>query len=236
MKVRLSRENSRALDARAMAEYGLPGLVLMENAGRGVVDKICQFGIDGPIVVCCGKGNNGGDGLVIARHLDLRRISVEVLLFADPAELSGDALVNYQVAVAAQIPMVICPASSDPAPPWRHLMGEKLRRAGWIVDALLGTGFQGNLRAPYDKAIEYLNRAARPVVAVDLPSGLDCDTGHPAIPTVRATHTCTFVAEKLGFAADAAHAYLGVVHVLDIGAPRILVEDVLRTAEREQRK
>jgi NAD(P)H-hydrate epimerase len=85
----LNRQQVREVDRRAIAEYGMSGLVLMENAGRGVADKLCQCGVDGPVVICCGKGNNGGDGFVIARHFDLRRLSVKVLLFAEPAELTG---------------------------------------------------------------------------------------------------------------------------------------------------
>ncbi len=228
MKSALSRTEVREIDQRAMLEYGIPGLVLMENAGRGVVDKICQFGIDGPVLICCGKGNNGGDGLVIARHLDLRRVTVEVLLFANPAELTGDALTNYQIVAKTEIPLTICDDATEPAPNWRHLLSEKARRAGWIVDALLGTGATGEPRYPLNLAIEYINRAQRPVIAVDVPSGLDCDTGKPATATIRATHTCTFVGKKLGFHLPEAEPYVGVMHVLDIGAPRELVEEYFR--------
>jgi len=228
MKTSISRDEARELDRRAAAEFGIPTLVLMENAGRGVADKICQFGIDGPVIICCGKGNNGGDGLVIARHLDLRRVSVEVLLFCEPGELAGDALTNYQIVSRSKIPLMVCADASEPAPSWRHAVSEKFRRAGWIVDALLGTGAVGAPRPPYDKAIEYLNRAERPVVSVDLPSGLDCETGIPAAQTVQATHTCTFVGPKPGFAQPAAQAVLGKVHVLNIGAPRVLVDEYFR--------
>src|SRR5213593_3594583 len=91
----LNREQVREVDRRAIDEYGMSGLVLMENAGRGCADKLCELGIAGPVVICCGKGNNAGDGFVIARHLDLRGVAVKVVLWSDPAELQGDAGANY---------------------------------------------------------------------------------------------------------------------------------------------
>ena len=91
----LTRRQVREVDRRAVEDYGMSGLVLMENAGRGVADKLCELGVGGLVVVCCGRGNNGGDGFVIARHLDLRRIAVKVLLLAEPAELTGDAAANF---------------------------------------------------------------------------------------------------------------------------------------------
>jgi len=206
-----------------MEEYGICGLVLMENAGRGVADTLCRLGIAGPVVIACGKGNNAGDGFVIARHLDLRGYEVRLLLWADPAELSGDAAVNYQIVARTGISQ----ARGDSA-----AIGSQvdawLAEAGWIVDALLGTGAQGEPRAPLDAAIQKINASPVATLAVDLPSGLDCDTGAAASNTIVATHTCTFVAPKPGFFAPGADRYTGRVHVLDIGAPRQLVEEMLR--------
>src|SRR5918911_70384 len=93
----LTRAEARALDRRAMDEFGVPGIVLMENAGRGMADLLRALGVGGPVVVCCGKGNNGGDGFVLARHLDNAGIPVRVLLFANPEELAGDAAVNHRI-------------------------------------------------------------------------------------------------------------------------------------------
>jgi NAD(P)H-hydrate epimerase len=206
-------------------QYGVSGLVLMENAGRGCADVLCQLGIAGPVAICCGAGNNGGDGFVIARHLDLRGEAVKVLLWADPGRLRGDAAENYRIIAQAGPPIVPFGAEHDS----EHLAAE-LADADWIVDALLGTGASGEPRAPLAEVIAQLNAHPGKKMAVDVPSGLDCDTGSPASHTFRADHTCTFVAAKLGFAAAAARVYLGRLHVLDIGAPRRLVEEVL--AER----
>jgi NAD(P)H-hydrate epimerase len=215
----LSRDQVRALDRRAIDEYGLPGLVLMENAGRGCVDVLCRLGCRGPVAIVCGKGNNAGDGFVIARHLDLRGIAVKCLVLGPPGELRGDAAANCAIAAKAGIPLV------DLSGPWNgDRLGAELAGAEWIVDALLGTGASGAPRPPWDDAIRRMNARAARKLAVDLPSGLDCDTGLPAEPTFRAEHTCTFVARKIGFANPAAAEFLGEVHVLDIGAPRRLVE------------
>jgi len=141
----LTREQVREVDRCAITDYGMTGLVLMENAGRGCADLLCRQGINGPVVLCCGKGNNGGDGFVIARHLDLRGYDVRVLLFCDPAELAGDAAANYTTIELAGLPIFRCPAG-DPQP-W---LNEQLADADWIVDALLGTGARGEPRPPLD--------------------------------------------------------------------------------------
>ncbi len=206
----LSRDRVRQLDQRAMSEYGMPGILLMENAGRGVAEKLCQFGAPGSVVVCCGPGNNGGDGFVIARHLDLRRVTVKVLVWGDPARGTGDASVNYRILQHSGVPIVKMTGSADAA--------AQLAGAAWLVDALLGTGAKGEPRSPLDAVIDAINASGLPVMAVDLPSGLDCDTGQSARHTIRAAHTCTFVAQKPGFLVAGAEQFTGQVHVVDIGA------------------
>jgi NAD(P)H-hydrate epimerase len=213
----ISRDQARELDRRAVDEYGMNSLVLMENAGRGVADRLCNLGLTGPVLVCCGPGNNGGDGFVVARHLDLRGIPVEVLLVVQ-AKLRGDALANYRILERSGVQIRQCPDG---------LVIPVLREPDWIVDALLGTGAQGEPRPAMARAIAAINASQARVLAVDLPSGLDCDSGQPASHTVRASETCTFVAWKRGFSNPAARAYLGVVHVLDIGAPGKLVAEML---------
>ncbi len=190
----LSRDQVREVDRRAIDEYGMSGLVLMENAGRGVADTLLTLGVHGPVVVCCGKGNNGGDGFVIARHLDNRGKAVRVLLFADPAELRYDAAANWHILERAGIPFETFNKDVTPTQLKPHLAD-----ADWIVDALLGTGASGEPQPPYSAAIEAINGAVRRVLAVDLPSGLDCDSGVAFTQTVTADHTCTFVAAKPGF-------------------------------------
>lgn len=225
MQATLNRRQVREIDARAISEYGMSGLVLMENAGRGLADKLLQFGVAEPVVICCGKGNNGGDGFVMARHLDLRRVAVKVLVWGDPNALRGDAATNYRILARCPVPIEVF-LRHDPG-----RLANCLDNAGWIVDALLGTGAEGPLREPFSAVIEQLNAHPAPKLAVDLPSGLDCDTGLAGPQTIRARHACTFVALKPGFLAPGAAAYVGEAHVLDIGAPRSLVESALREAQ-----
>jgi NAD(P)H-hydrate epimerase len=218
----LTRQQCQLLDRRAVEEYGIPGAVLMENAGRGVADVLERIGVAGPVVVACGKGNNAGDGFVIARHLDLLGHKVQVLLWTEPDELAGDAGLNYRILERTGVPI------ERLGPPYGvPQAAARLAGAAWVIDALLGTGARGEPRPPFDGAIDLLNASDVPLLAVDVPSGLDCDTGRPSAHTIRASHTCTFVAPKPGLLAPGAEVYTGRLHVLDIGAPRKLVEEML---------
>ncbi len=215
----LTREQVRELDRRAIEEFGVPGVVLMENAGRGMAELLRSLGINGLVVICCGKGNNGGDGFVIARHLDNAGVRVRVLLFGDPAQLSGDAAINYRIVAASGISVELF---AGPV-----LDEERLRRqladADWIVDALFGSGLRGAIQPPFDRIIAAINAAAARVFAVDIPSGLDCDTGKPLGIAVRAHHTATVAALKKGFREPSAATWLGQVHLIGMGAPRALL-------------
>jgi NAD(P)H-hydrate epimerase len=215
----LTREQSRDLDRRAMDEFAVPGIVLMENAGRGMAELLRSLGIAGPVVVCCGKGNNGGDGFVIARHLDNAGVRLRVLLFADPAGLTGDAAVNHAILARAGVPITVMAGSTLDEGQLRA----ELTTADWIVDALFGSGLQGPVRPPFDRVIAAINASRAGVFAVDIPSGLDSDTGQPMGATVRAHHTATVAALKRGFVEPAAREWLGKVHVIDMGAPRRLM-------------
>lgn len=214
----LTRQQVRDVDRRALMEFGLSGLVLMENAGRNSAELLRSLGIVGPVVICCGKGNNGGDGFVIARHLENAGINVRVLLCVDPKSLTGDAAANLFVLQQAKTPVV------EPPIDWQA----ELSNADWIVDALLGTGTVGTIREPFLSAINAINDAKRRVFAIDIPSGLDCDTGQPLGDCVRADHTATFVARKPGFVVAGANNWTGKVHVIDIGVPHTLLRSYCR--------
>jgi NAD(P)H-hydrate epimerase len=220
----LTRDEARELDRRAMDEFGVPGLVLMENAGRGMAELLLALGTWGPVVVCSGPGNNGGDGFVIARHLDNAAVPVRVLLFGDASRLAGDAAVNYRILTLSGVPRK---AYGRDEPDEDGLRAE-LNGADWVVDALFGSGLRGPLRPPFDRVVAAINAGGARVFAVDIPSGLDCDTGRPMGPTVRAHHTATVAALKKGFAESAAREWLGQVHVVGMGAPRRLLEGLAR--------
>jgi NAD(P)H-hydrate epimerase len=224
----LSREEARELDRRAAADFAVPGVVLMENAGRGMAELLLSLGVRGTVVVACGKGNNGGDGLVIARHLDIAGAAVRVVLFDAPEDATGDAAINHAIVARTRIPRTVL--AGDPFDEER--LAGILRDADWVVDALFGSGLRGLVRPPYDRVIAAINASGARVFAVDIPSGLDADTGTAPGPTVRATHTATVVAPKIGFASPGAAAWLGEVHVIGMGAPRELLESAGPSGDR----
>jgi NAD(P)H-hydrate epimerase len=191
----------------------MSGLVLMENAGRGVADVMCDLGIDGPVFIACARGNNGGDGFVLARHLDLRDHDVHVLLCCDAKDLLGDAAINHAILTKTDVTLYHW---SEPS------YEDMLSQADWVVDALLGTGARGDPRPPMDRVIRQLNDVEARRLAIDVPSGLECDSGQLGSPTFRADHTCTLVAAKPGLLQPEAASHVGTLHVLDIGVPRKL--------------
>ena len=215
----LTRDQTRELDRRAIEEFGVPGIVLMENAGRGMAELLRTLGINGLVVLCCGKGNNGGDGFVMARHLDNAGTRVRVLLFGDPAQLCGDAAINHRIVAASGIPLeVFAGPTLD-----EERLKRQLAEADWIVDALFGSGLRGAIQPPFDRIIATINATAARVFAVDIPSGLDSDTGQPLGIAIRAHHTAAVAAMKKGFLMSSAAAWVGQVHVIDMGAPRCLL-------------
>ena len=226
----LSCEQARAVDARAVASYGMTGLVLMENAGHGCAQWLRHWGINGPVVICCGKGNNAGDGFVIARHLDLHGATVRVLLWCPPESLEGDALVNYRIIERSDIVIERADQAS------RGTLIAWLAEADWIIDALLGTGARGELRPPLDTAVTLMNQASTRKLAIDAPSGLDCDTGKPARVTFVADYTCTLVAAKTGLVQPNARPYVGELQVVGIGLPRKMLADLARDHDTEQNR
>jgi len=210
----LSRSEVRALDARAVEELGLPTLLLMENAGRGAAALLRDHLRPGATVaILCGPGNNGGDGGVVARHLDGWGFNVRVAWLDKPGGLVGDPAVQHRILERAFI------AQSMWNEPTREEIDAFLGDAAWVVDGLLGTGADRPVEGRLRRIIEAVNASGRPVLALDLPSGLDADSGEPLGIAVRARLTATFVAPKLGFDEPGAVDYTGEVHVVDIGLP-----------------
>jgi len=213
----MTRQQVRGVDSWAIDEIGVPGVVLMENAGRGCVEVICRQlkGLERPkVCIFCGTGNNGGDGYVIARHLRNRGFEVVVALCGQPGKVRGDAKTNLDILerLGQRIELV------DPAEGGTgRRVSELAGGADMIVDALFGTGLAGELRGGYAELIERINEQGCQVLAVDIPSGLDCDTGRPLGAAIRAKWTVTFVAVKRGFTAEGAQRYTGEVHVASIG-------------------
>lgn len=213
----LNREQSRRIDELATQQFGMNSLVLMENAGRSLATLLKRVGGGGKTIICCGKGNNAGDGFVMARHLCNRGGDVRVLLWDAPDALQGDAATNFAILQHCNVAIERVERVTDE-------VEDQMQGAGWLVDALLGTGAAGPPRPPYDEAIRAMNASGSKILAVDVPSGLDCDTGQPNEPCIRALHTGTFATTKTGFQQPGAARYTGNVHVLDIGVPRGIVD------------
>ena len=220
--IHLSRAQVREIDRRSIADYHIPGIVLMENAARAAADVACEI-LDGDcvgeILILCGGGNNGGDGLAVARHLHNRGADVELALTIDPASYKGDALINWQIVSAMKLP-------AHPATP--ELIADTA--AVLLIDAIFGTGLTQAPRDPFPALVQAIAATRIPILAIDLPSGMDCDTGLPPGACIRATRTVTFVAEKIGFANPTAHTYLGQVAIGPIGCPIELIDQVAHEA------
>ena len=213
----MARDEVRAIDAWAIHTLGIPGVVLMENAGRTcaelIVDKL-QSIAEPKVCIFCGTGNNGGDGYVIARHLINSGLKVAVVVCGDRAKIKGDAKINLDILERMGQPIErLNPADGDIA----DRIGSYTAGADMLVDALFGTGLKGQVSDGYQQVIEGMNACRCPILAVDIPSGLDCDSGEPLGAAIKARWTVTFVAAKKGFACAAAGPYTGEIFVASIG-------------------
>jgi NAD(P)H-hydrate epimerase len=214
-----TRDEIRDFDRYAIEMLGVPGIVLMENAGRQIAEvaRAMLAGRAKPrVVILAGPGNNGGDGFVVARHLAMAGIRAEVVLLVPREKTTGDADTNLRILETLGFQVRVLAGDIEAA--LRELV-PLLAKADLVVDGLLGTGTRGEIREPYASAIGAVNEAKRPVLAIDIPSGLDPDTGKPLGPTICATKTVTMAAVKVGFRTPGAAEYTGEVVLADIGVP-----------------
>ena len=221
MRTIVSAKEMRWCDESTIRKFGIPGLTLMENAGRGVAEYAQRS--FGPlrarnIFIFCGKGNNGGDGFVAARHLLNAGANVTVILMTSPRRLTSDALRNFKALDQ------IRRSKSDSLvfKPYSRLLLSKLPVPSLIIDALFGTGFTGKVVQPYAGAIEWINQQRVTVLSVDIPSGVDGTTGVVENLAVRATHTVTFGLKKTGLLCNQGQDHIGDLSVLDIGIPAVV--------------
>jgi len=212
----VTAEQMRAIDRHAIERIGLPAMVLMENAGRAVAEEVAAFIRERGTparswIVLVGKGNNGGDGIVAARHLTEAGIGAELLYAVDPGSLTGEAALQRDIAANMGIPAARYRPGSVA---WERYAG--------VVDALLGTGTSGAPREPYASLIREANESGLPVIAVDIPSGLDADTGAVFDPCIRADVTVALAFCKCGLAQFPGARAAGRVAVRAIGIPASL--------------
>jgi hydroxyethylthiazole kinase-like uncharacterized protein yjeF len=223
-----SKDAVRRLDRLAVQEFGIPSIVLMENAARHVADVALDGleSIETPkVLIVCGPGNNGGDGLAAARHLHNAGLRVTIFLCASPIQYTGDARTNLDIVKHMGLRVF----QMDLEKPAKSLesAASGLGATDLIIDALVGTGLSRDLEAPFEKLVTEISGLGAdgiPILAVDLPSGMDADTGVPRRVAVRASVTVTFAGIKEGFFALEAQPFLGEVVVADIGAPRELLD------------
>ena len=218
MKV-VTAEQIRELDRRAMQEFGIPGVVLMENAGHAVVEVMQrEYGslFRKTVVVACGTGNNGGDGFVIARYLGLEGAYVWLFVIGDEARISGDAKIHYDIMKHCN-----CCVDEQSEDAFGLYMEQNATEIDFVVDALLGTGVKNAPREPISYAIQSINRrfdgAEYPVISVDIPSGVEADTGATPGEAVRATHTVTFAYPKQGMYLPPGSDRVGKLHIAYLG-------------------
>lgn len=228
----LSRDQMRAFDAHATVACHVPSIVLMENAGRGAADVIVKEAAPNGVVVVCGTGNNGGDGFVVARHLLSRGVRVSAWLVGDPARLQGDARKNHD----AWLGIGGAVAAVDPGEPKAlKALEDAVLSASVVVDALFGTGLDRPIAAPMSLVIEAINRSPARTIALDLPSGLDAETGRVLGIGVRADVTVTFAHFKTGILTPVGARRCGRVHVVDIGVPGSLTAHTGHAADVVER-
>jgi hydroxyethylthiazole kinase-like uncharacterized protein yjeF len=220
MKV-VQSEEMRAIDRQAIEGYGIPGIVLMENAGIRTVEVIEDIlaGLSSQqVLILVGKGNNGGDGLVIARHLINGGVPVSVFLLGQPEQLTPDALVNHRILEQMKAPLHLLQTEED-----LNRLTLALLKASLVVDAMYGIGFKGSLNDFETQVVKLINWSQLPVVAVDIASGVEADSGRIHGTAIKATHTVTFGLPKLGQLIEPGKSYTGTLTVADISLPRDLL-------------
>ncbi len=211
------------MDRETIDSFGIPGRVLMENAGRGATQAFLHHIYKqgpGRIGVLAGRGNNGGDGFVMARYLSQKNIDVTVFLLSTSDKVTGDAADNLKLLKASNVKVVEIPDKE-------HFIARQshMRHIPYWIDALLGTGLKSDVKGYFRQVIEFVNALQRPVFAVDIPSGLNANTGQPCGVCIHASATATFAFAKIGHVVYPGATYCGDVEVIDIGIPPAMAEN-----------
>jgi len=212
------------MDRQTIESYGLPGRVLMENAGLGATRILLrQFKglINKKVGIVAGRGNNGGDGFVMARYLSQKGVSVTVYLLAEKTVVKGDAAENLNILAPLDISVIEMPDQKSFSKHKTSMLHQDI----WI-DAILGTGLKSDVKGYFRKIIEFINSLKKPVFAVDIPSGLNADTGRPCGICIQAHTTATFAFAKTGHLIFPGATYTGNLEIVDIGIPNYIAKSV----------
>ncbi len=209
-------QQMREIDRRTIKEFGVPSIVLMENAGRGTAGVIFDmlFGKENRKTACvCGKGNNGGDGFVCARHLINNGIETDIFIIGELSELKGDAKINYDILKKMNVDIRRVVEQDF------KLFQEKLKEYSLIIDAIFGIGLSGEVKEPYRSVINMLNNSGKEILAIDVPSGLNATEGNVMGVCVKAAKTVTFALPKTGFIKNKGPLHVGDLIIVDISVP-----------------
>lgn len=216
----VTAQQMQTLDRQTIDEFGIPGRILMENAGRGATHTFLKrvYGKGpGKVGVLAGRGNNGGDGFVMARYLHQKGIDVTVYLLAAADKVKGDAAENLRLLAGSRVPVIEIPDTDR-----FRAQQAGMRHIAYWIDALLGTGLNSEVKGFFRNMIEFINQLKRPVFAVDIPSGLHADTGQPCGACIQASATATFAFAKIAHVVQPGAQFSGCVDVIDIGIPPAL--------------
>lgn len=216
----ITPKKMKEIDLAASRVFGIPSLILMENAGRGLAEVAAGMlsGKEKRVVCVCGKGNNGGDGFVCARHLVNKGLEVSVFLIGESEQLKGDAQLNFSILEKMEVSVEKIITKDD----LKKLEGF-LKKTDLVIDAIFGIGVSGSVKDPYCQIIKAINASKKKVLAVDLPSGLDATEGFLLGSCIKADITVTFVAPKTGLVKNQGPEFCGEVIIVDISAPKQLL-------------
>ena len=209
------------IDKLAIEKFGIPSIILMENAGHGasrVAFDMLPKKKTKRVVCVCGKGNNGGDGFVCARHLINKGIDTDIFLIGDPAELKKDAKINYNILKKMGKTIKPLKVKKD-----FYALKAKFARTGLLIDAIFGIGLSGRVKEPYREIIDLMNQSKIPILAIDVPSGLDATGGSALGSCIKARKTVTFAMAKTGFFKNQGPSHIGKLITVDISIPNKLL-------------
>lgn len=217
----ITSQEMREIDKRTQEEFGISAVVLMENAGRAafrVAFDMLSKQEHKRVICICGKGNNGGDGFVCARHLINNGVDTDIFLLGEPDELKGNAKINYDILRKMGKVIKILKTKDD-----SEFLKSELRGAQLLIDAIFGIGLSAEVKEPYKSVIDLMNQSGKPILALDVPSGLDATDGKMLGACIKAAKTVTFALPKIGFTKNDGPLYTGKLITVDISIPKTLL-------------
>ena len=217
----ITSQKMRGIDKRAIMEFGIGSIILMENAGYRascVALSMLSKKKTKKVVCVCGKGNNGGDGFVCARHLINNGVDIDIFLVGEPSQLTKDTKINYNILKKMGKTIKVLKTKKD-----FYALKTKFKKAQLLIDAIFGIGLSGRVKEPYREVIDLMNQSKIPILAIDVPSGLDATEGGVLGVCIRARKTVSFALPKTGFLKNQGPSHVGELITVDISIPNKLL-------------